>query len=418
MAEDIQTQNETRSYIRQVLALPSQVLSILIFVLLTRMTYFMVWPFLAIILTTEFGMSPIEIGLTMTTSGLAAFVFGLYAGSASDKVGRKRVLVVGCMVAFSGYVLLALSAHIILFGFGLFLIGISYSFIDGPSRALTSDILKDPHRRELALQARYFIVNIAAVSGPLIGIAAGLNSQRVTFFITALTYIPFLLYVLLKINDVKVRESAATETYSHIDSIKVVAQDKTFLSCLFCGFLCYFLYSQVESTIPQYLMSLDAESAVKILSFMLIVNAITVIVTQPIAMKLLASVSTENRILLSAVLLSLSHATIFISADHGMILWLVITFIFSVAEAILVPNLSVQLDKLAPEKHRGIYMGTSSMVIIGLSIGPLVGGAVFQFFDHFVFLFLFGCCLIIPLVQRLMKSRYEERYDQDNLEPA
>ena len=80
-----------------------------------------------------------------------------------------------------------------------------------------SDLLRDKKRRELALQIRYLMVNIAAVSGPLIGIVFGLNSQKRTFFFTALSYVSFFLFVVLRIpaikiqGDIKLKDKINTE---------------------------------------------------------------------------------------------------------------------------------------------------------------------------------------------------------------
>ncbi|WP_413742688.1 MFS transporter [Sodalis sp. RH15] len=88
----------------------------------------------------------------------------------SDRLGRKKLLILGCLLAIIGYASIALSESVFLFASGLLLTGISFPWIDAPSRALMSDLLQDQKRRELALQIRYLMVNIAADSGSLIGI--------------------------------------------------------------------------------------------------------------------------------------------------------------------------------------------------------------------------------------------------------
>lgn len=54
------------------------------------------------------------------------------------------------------------------------------------------------------------------------------------------------------------------------------------------------------------------------------------------------------------------------------------TVIFSIAEATLLPNLSILLDRLAPERYRGAYLGASTLAVLSLSLGPFVGGALLE----------------------------------------
>ena len=53
-----------------------------------------------------------------------------------------------------------------LFIAGLMIIGVFFAWVDPPARALMSDLLGDKRRRALALQMRYYLINVAAVSGP------------------------------------------------------------------------------------------------------------------------------------------------------------------------------------------------------------------------------------------------------------
>ena len=56
--------------------------------------------------------------------------------------------------------------------------------------------------------------------------------------------------------------------------------------------------------------------------------------------------------------------------------WLTVTGVFSMGEAILMPNLNILLDQLAPAEHRGAYLGASTLSTLGLAVGPLIGGVM------------------------------------------
>ena len=169
---------------------------LLFFTFVIRFSYFMAWPFIAVIMTRNYHMTPTEIGLTMTSSALISVILGMYGGQISDRLGRRIILLLGCGFSAVGYITLALATGFGLFVTGLMIIGICFAWVDPPVRALMSDLLVDHRRRALALQLRYYLINVAAVFGPLIGLAFGLTSQKGTFLITGLTYVPFFIYVL------------------------------------------------------------------------------------------------------------------------------------------------------------------------------------------------------------------------------
>src|SRR5690606_26299305 len=162
---------------------------------IVRFSYFMAWPFIAVIMTQNYHMSPIAIGVAMTSSALLSVALGMYGGQISDRLGHRIILLLGCGFSAVGYITLAQATGMGLFIPGLMVIGVCCAWVDPPVRALMSDLLGDRRRRALALQMRYYLINVAAVFGPLVGIVFGLTSQKGTFLITGLTYLPFFVYV-------------------------------------------------------------------------------------------------------------------------------------------------------------------------------------------------------------------------------
>lgn len=66
---------------------PATVHALLFFTLVIRFSYFMAWPFIAVIMTQNYHMSPIAIGLAMTSSALISVVLGMYGGQISTGWG-------------------------------------------------------------------------------------------------------------------------------------------------------------------------------------------------------------------------------------------------------------------------------------------------------------------------------------------
>lgn len=407
-------EDATPGFIQTLKTFPSTVIALLFFTLVIRFSYFMAWPFMTVIMTRNYHLSPVSVGIAMTSSALLAVGLGMYGGQLSDKLGRRGILSLGCALSFVGYALLGLAGGMTLFIIGLMIVGVCFAWVEPPIRALMSDLLGDRRRRALALQIRYYLVNVAAVTGPLVGIAFGLTSQKSTFVITAISYLPLLVYTLLYIPAGKLisDKTQAAPTIRLRDIMLIIARDKLFVAALMCSILCAVVFVHYESVVPLYLLTLDAEAAVKLITLILVSNACTVLIAQLFLVRFLARVSLPNRILLGGAIFALSQLLFWSVRAPDVLLWVGVTIVFSIGEAILMPNLNILLDQLAPDEHRGAYLGASTLSTLGIALGPLIGGVMLTLTGAGVFLstalFSLLLCAIIYASKAGIRQRLQE----------
>lgn len=394
---------------------PATVHALLFFTFVIRFSYFMAWPFIAVIMTQNYHMSPIAIGVAMTSSALISVMLGMYGGQISDRLGRRIILLLGCGFSAVGYITLAQATGMGLFITGLMIIGVCFAWVDPPVRALMSDLLVDRRRRALALQMRYYLINVAAVFGPLVGIVFGLTSQKGTFLITGLTYLPFFIYVLLFIPAGKLmgeEQGGDTPTVKLHQVMGIIARDRIYIAALLCSILCSVVFIHYEAVLPQYLMLLDSNAAVKLITLILVTNACTVLVFQSFIMRFLAQISLPKRILLGGLIFALSQLCMFATRSTDVWAWLAVTAVFSMGEAILMPNLNILLDQLAPAEHRGAYLGASTLTTLGVAAGPLIGGVMLAMTGAGVFictaLLSLLLCANIYVCRRSMLKRLQD----------
>ncbi|MEB6377884.1 MFS transporter [Leclercia adecarboxylata] len=387
---------------------PVTVHALLFFTFVIRFSYFMAWPFIAVIMTQNYHMSPIAIGVAMTSSALISVVLGMYGGQLSDRMGRRVILLLGCVFSAVGYITLAQATGMGLFITGLMIIGVCFAWVDPPVRALMSDLLGDRRRRALALQMRYYLINVAAVFGPLVGLVFGLTSQKGTFLITGLSYLPFLVYVLLFIPAGKLvgEPQAGSAPAIRLHQIMgIIARDNIYVAALLCSILCSIVFIHYEAVLPQYLMSLDAKGAVKLITLILVTNACTVLVFQSLIVRFMAQINLPKRILLGGIIFALSQLCFFATRSTDIWLWLTFTAVFSMGEAILMPNLNILLDQLAPAEHRGAYLGASTLSTLGVAVGPLIGGVMLALTGAGVFICTALLSLLLCAIIYISRSR-------------
>ena len=402
--------------LREVLLFPKTIKLLLISIFLTRTTYFMVWPFITVIFHDSYNLNALTIGSIMTISSLITVLAGFYAGNLSDKIGRKSIISLGCIFAIVGYVMLAISNQLYLSVMGLFFIGLAYSYTEAPCRALMSDLLNDDTQKELAFQLRYFIINMGGAVGPLIGITLGMSAHKSTFFITAVAYLVF--YIIVKImfpGVIIAKNNKSDEKHLSIwKAISTIRKDLIYCIAIISGLISYIIYSQIDFTIPQFIIMTQHNLAIKVITIIFTANSITVIIAQPIVIKLFKNISIEYRIIYGMVLFSIFQLCIYFSNIGNVAHLILLIIIFSIAEAILYPNLNIQMDRLAPEKHRGAYLGASSLTILGLSVGPVISGFFLKETMRGVFLVFFLICLIVINLQYLIIRNLKKGYHISN----
>ncbi len=72
-------------------------------VFLTRACFFMIWPFITILMRNNYAMTPVEIGVMMSVSLIVSISFGYLFGGASDKYGRRTLIILGAIAAIISF---------------------------------------------------------------------------------------------------------------------------------------------------------------------------------------------------------------------------------------------------------------------------------------------------------------------------
>ncbi|GAK87378.1 permease of the major facilitator superfamily [Vibrio ponticus] len=139
--------------------------TVLVGVLVTRTSYFMAWPFLIVFLYQDYSVSAVDVGAMLAISALIASITGLYSGYLSDKFGRKLVMAVGSTIAAGAFSGIGLATEVWQFYLLVVLAGLMRPMIEAPSKAVISDNLADVKDRELALNIRYFVINLGGAIG-------------------------------------------------------------------------------------------------------------------------------------------------------------------------------------------------------------------------------------------------------------
>ncbi|GGA25400.1 MDR family MFS transporter [Paenibacillus physcomitrellae] len=375
-------------------------------------------PFLSIYLTQVLGASSTETGLTVAVSSLAGVLVSFYGGYISDRIGRKKVMLIsvfGWACVFFGF---AAAREIWVFFVVNTLNGLCRSVFEPASRALLSDVTPK-ERKLLVFNMRYFAVNLGVVFGPLIGLALGSSRSTFPFVIAGLVYILYGLVIVIQFRIHPVHGSAPERNGSPhmLEALRTTSQDKVFLPILLGTIFCVLGYGHFSSTLAQYVaMSPLFENGSRLFSYMLTLNAVTVLVLQYPLVKT-ASKFPPVVPLIAGNLCVAGSMLIFGVAGH-MPMLLAGVVVFTIGEVLMFTMMDVLIDRIAKPEWRGTYFGTIGFNNIGSVLAPILGGLLLDGAgpSHGLLIFaplavttVFGFPLLLTAHRRLTRREQHEQ---------
>ncbi|EKO3535311.1 MFS transporter [Vibrio fluvialis] len=363
--------------------------------LFARTSFFMAWPFLIVFLYQDYGATAVEVGTMLASSAVVGAVTGLYSGYLSDKFGRKWVMVAGALAASVAYTGIGMANQIWHFYVLIILAGLMRPMIEAPAKAVLGDNLSNLKDRELAMNIRYFLLNLGGAIGPLIGITLGLAHPQVLFIATGITYLIYALWLLMAIERKGHHVKPGTSLLPNFArTLRVISKDSIFVKMMIANFIMMFVYAQMESSIPQVIVRSSVSDAAQLVASLVLVNTLTIIIFQFPTLKWLEHVPLFVRTRIGMVLMMLAQVGFLFTPTDWPYGWYIAGFILSMGEVIAFPTLNVQIDRMAPAHLRGSYFGAAALYSLGFAIAPLVGGVVIESLNPS---WLFGVCIVLCL---------------------
>lgn len=399
--------------IKKFLSMPTNVWIILFGTFLINAAYWMTWPFLAMILHSKYHLSSSMIGASLSFPLVFSTIFGIYLGNIADKIGRNKIMIIGCLLSFCAYIVFAYAKTLALYMIAIWLANIGRAILEPASKSIFGDIVISENRASCQ-QLRYFFVNLGAAIGPLCVAYTGLAAKQVTFLITAIAYVIYaFLLVLIFISQKNSNTSIQHKNqYSFYETLNVLKSDHKFLLLILMNVLLWIIFAQFESSIAIYLSQLNHPSSTKILSIILFTNTISVITLQFPLLIAVKNLSLNYRISLSIIILAISQLMFACAISQTLAVWVMATIIFSIAEVLLVPSINIQIDQMAPDHLRGSYFSASFLYRLGF--GAYLGGALIQYVGaKNMYIFMFFIAFLTLLLYQISSSQLKNNKSQE-----
>lgn len=341
---------------------------ILFGVLITSISTFMLSPFLALYMSSK-GFSAAEIGIVLTASVISQQGLTFIGGMMGDRFSYRKVMIAGLIIRTIGYITFLFSNAL-----SLLIIASSFAGIGGAllTPSTKASIATEEKLGGKAFALRNVAVNIGAALGPILGGLLYETSFNVVFLTAAFTHLTLLIFVVLFVKNFQKAKSN-----NMIAEFKNIIRDKNIIYLTIVSSIFWFVYSQLNLSIPLYSKSyLHMES---LTSTLFTLNGLIVIIFQFNLMSFFESKYTCVNILVYGMLfLAASFTSIFVVPNIvGLYIFIIL---FTVGEILVGPSIDNAATYIAPSKSSvGGYLGFVSLGwAIGGSLGNLVGGYLFN----------------------------------------
>ncbi|KTD55510.1 major facilitator superfamily (MFS) transporter [Legionella sainthelensi] len=364
-----------------------------------KLGQFLIIPFLAIYLN-HFSLSPIGIGAIIASGQLSHSLTSLFIGHLSDRYPSQHLFIMTLLGSAIAYECLYQNQSLMCFIVLNTIIGVFRAIFDIASKTF---LASNPHeqQRTIAFGVRYAILNLAAALGPLIGARYAVEHSTQLFQLIAYCYLATGLLLLIFWSKKKNRQTKKEPLFSMMNTFRFIKANSSLKILFLINFICYSLYAQITSSLAQYMVQ-QFDDGIVMYSNMLIVNAITCVLLQigigPLLRKVNYMVLAATGLSLFALgFLGFCFAQNSVTMNCSML-------ILSLGEVIFFPLNDVFLAKIAPPDVIGSCYGVLNGAAMGLAVGPVLGGVIYQLVDYY-YLFLIcslGSLLTILLYRKLV----------------
>lgn len=344
-------------------------------------TGLVVLPFLALFLTEERGFGVVEATLAVSLYGGGAFAGGFVGGWASDRFGRRPVLLLSLL---GGAVLVGVLPFMPTYA-GVLAVTLGFGFVGELYRpavtAAVADLVPE-ERQPQAYALVYWAVNLGVAVGPALGGWLATRSYLSLFVLDGATMLAYALLIAVGVPETR-PEATGAEAAALSDDVPsrlgVVLRDGTLAVIALVVLVVGIGFFQLFSALP---LSMTA-SGLDELQFGLVITingGMIVLLGLPVAAwagRSLPSLALPGAVVVVAVGLAMNAgAGSFATFALASVVW-------TLGEMAFLPIIPTVVARLAPRHLQGTYQSVQHAAWgLAKTVGPVLGGAVIAGWGH------------------------------------
>jgi MFS family permease len=346
------------------------------------------------------GATEIILGLISAFSPLAGILFSFPIGLLSDKIGKKKLLILsGIIFVISPLMYLFVINPIWLIPIRFFH-GIATAIL-GP---IVSAIIITKYQRDkgekLGIYSSSTLIGrtLAPLSGGFIisyfaTSQISMSNYKYVYITAFLLSIPVLLLILFLDKDKSSKKKVYIKDF--YINLKYFLKDKRLSSTSFVEMASYFSHGVLETYLPIYLLQQGISAYQTGIIFSL--QILSIAISKPFFGRLSDKIDKRKQILFGIITLGISISLV--GLFSSIIAEIVIGIFFGLGLSFSTIATSTYLGEIARKDKLGSSLGLfSSLMDVGQSLGPLITGFVITYFS---FKLGFILCLIISILSAI-----------------
>lgn len=325
-----------------------------------------IWIFSALYIRNILGLSVFQDGIILTAGTAAAAIVQKFAGSLSDRVGHKKMVIGSMFVLTTLFLLLVLFVQVRSNSVYFVATFVSLTISSSAQMPSINSIVSESSE----MKTRAFSVlrvgnNVGWGIGPAIGGFAISFSGFYYLFVFGFASSLVALCLSFLLENVKP---------SGQESVFVESENRLLLMLSFTAMLLFIVQAQETVTLSNYANIIRGLSYFQ-LGLLYMVNGLAVIATQGLVYRVIRRIGNFLSFTIGSVIYSAGFLSFaFVSNIQGMI---ISTLIFTVGEDFAFPSSSAMVALISRPERIGRNMGIyNSFISSGRAAGPMIGGAV------------------------------------------
>lgn len=322
------------------------------------------------------GATPFTVGMIVAVYGLAQFIAGPILGQASDKVGRKKILVLSQIGTFIGFIMLALSHNLFFIFLARIIDGLTAGNIS-VAQAYISDVT-EPKDRTKAFGMLGSAFSLGFIIGPaLSGFLAQYGAHYPIFLAAALSFVSIVATMTILPNT-EIHASSEPRNKFAAKNIQKYFHVKEVAPLLLQFFAFVFAFTFFMSGFAMFLgekffyegKHFGAQQVGWIFTF---IGCMSLIVQMGL-LKYLGDLLGEKKLVLVGFL-TMGIGYFFIGEIATIPFLLAALVINTFGSSVLRPSITSQITKIVPRDQQGAILGvTQSLQSFAQIVAPLIGG--------------------------------------------
>lgn len=355
-----------------------------------QMAMTMVMPFISTYSNTLSYSNATLAGVALGIFGLAQAIFQIPFGIWSDKIGNKRVILIGLLQVIVGLVIAFLAKSVYMLILARALQGSGAVLATGYSWLIGS---VDNNKRPQALSILGMIVGFAAASafalGPLIN---NYLSVRQMFLICAIliSLVWIVILIFLKETNDKSSYTIPGNQVKIGDGIKILLKNRKFLGLNLAGFFNNYIMVSVFYIVPIYLEKITGTSGMWKIFLPAVIIAIIFMKKSIIFVEKGYS---SNLIVLAFILSAIG--ILFYFKNQSFYFILIGSILFMTGYMLLATVIPSAANDIAENSYRGAANGIiNSFQYVGSFVGSVITGALWSNHKNIAFLLIIAICIM------------------------